>query len=174
MTPFWRHRIPIRADPGRDNGTGNPQGGFTVVTDNGIEIGLRAKHRQDPNVIHTSTNVYDVQPGSQDGIVTNRAWWNYEWSIDLQPGAVGDLVLSDIFPYLDADHSGLDRRRVGDHQPPILERQLGTGVQRANRMAMPVTALARICWQPTGVSRTARTRTLATSRCSSRQGISST
>jgi hypothetical protein len=87
------------SDPGWYNGSGNPQGGFTVVTDNGIEVGLRAKHRQDPNVIHTPDNVYQVVAGPQSGTVTNRAWWNYEWSIDLQPAAAGDLVLSDFLQY---------------------------------------------------------------------------
>jgi hypothetical protein len=78
------------------NGSGNPDGGFTVTTENGVRIGMRAKHRQDPNVIHTPNDVYQVQPGPQSGSVTNRAWWNYEWDIDL---SAAGLVLDDIFPY---------------------------------------------------------------------------
>ena len=42
-----------------------------------LEIGLRVKGRQNPNVIHTPNNVYDVPAGSQPG-VPNRAWWNHE------------------------------------------------------------------------------------------------
>ncbi|HEY2384100.1 MAG TPA: PEP-CTERM sorting domain-containing protein [Terriglobia bacterium] len=86
------------SNPGWYNGTGNPNGGFTVETDNGIEVGLRAKGRQLPTVIDSSTNVYDVPVGAQAGAPT-RAWWNYEWSIDLQPNGSGSLDLSDIFPY---------------------------------------------------------------------------
>lgn len=82
--------------PGFYNGSGNPDGGFKIVTDNGVQIGLRAKHRQDPNVIHTPNSVYQVQPGPQSGSVTNRAWWNYEWSIDVSGAG---MTLSDIYGY---------------------------------------------------------------------------
>ena len=66
-------------------GTGNPNGGFKIVTDNGVQVALRAKQRQDPNVIHTATDVYNVEPGTQIGPPANaaRAWWNYEFGIDL-------------------------------------------------------------------------------------------
>src|SRR5690348_3893189 len=74
------------------NGSGNPQGGFTVATDNGIELGLRAKLRQSPNVIHTSNNVYTVQTGLQD---PGHALWNYEFSIDLGPNG-GNLTFGKI------------------------------------------------------------------------------
>jgi hypothetical protein len=82
--------------PGWYNGSGNPNGGFTVATDNGVEIGLRVKGRQNPNVIHTPNNVYDVPAGSQPG-VPNRAWWNHEWSIYLTPAA--GLMLDDIMAF---------------------------------------------------------------------------
>lgn len=74
-------------------GTGNPNGGFTLVQDDGVEIALRAKHRQDPNVIHTSSNLYQVQAGPQSPSVTNRAWWNYEFGVDLSGTT---LVLADV------------------------------------------------------------------------------
>jgi hypothetical protein len=84
-------------DPGFYNGSGNPNGGFTLDQSNGIEIGLRAKLRQNPNVIHTPTNIYDVPSGPQVSAPT-RAAWNYEMSINLRPNGVGALTLNDIFP----------------------------------------------------------------------------
>jgi hypothetical protein len=82
--------------PGFYNGSGNPNGGFTVVRDGGVEVGLRVKGRHDPNVIHTPNQVYHVPAGSQPG-VPSRGWWNHEWSIHLDPAA--GLTLQDVFPY---------------------------------------------------------------------------
>ena len=78
------------------DGTGNPQGGWTVDTNsaNGIEIGLRAKYRQVDSVINTPNDVYVVSPGLQSG--TTDAAWNYEFSIDLRPNGVGALTLANI------------------------------------------------------------------------------
>ena len=81
--------------PGWYDGSGNPNGGFTVDTENGIEVGLRVKLRQDPNVIDTPTDVYLVPVGAQLSSPSHAAW-NYEFSIDLRPGGVGTLTLSDI------------------------------------------------------------------------------
>jgi len=78
-------------NPSWYNGSGNPQGGWTVGTDNGIEVGLRAKYRGVDAVIHSTTDDYDVLPGS--GAL---ALWNYEFSIDLQPNGRGSLTLADI------------------------------------------------------------------------------
>jgi hypothetical protein len=74
------------------NGTGNPQGGFTVVTDNGIELGLRAKLRQSPLVIDTPNNVYQVPTGDQN---PGHALWNYEFSVDLGPNG-NNLTFSNV------------------------------------------------------------------------------
>src|SRR4051794_29044762 len=62
------------------NGTGNPQGGWTVGTGNGIEVGLRAKYRGVNAVIDRPTDDYYVLPGS--GANPALALWNYEFSID--------------------------------------------------------------------------------------------
>src|SRR6185437_2361954 len=70
------------ASPGWYNGTGNPQGGFTVDNDNGVEVGLRAKLRQSNSVIDSPSNVYVVPGGPQSGSPTHAAW-NYEFSINL-------------------------------------------------------------------------------------------
>jgi len=81
------------------NGSGNAtvQGGWTVATGqtSGIEIGLRAKYRQG-DVIDTPTNVYQVPYGLQPSTI--RANWNYEFSIDLQPGGPvsGGLTLQNV------------------------------------------------------------------------------
>jgi hypothetical protein len=83
------------AAPGWYDGSGNPNGGFTVDTENGIEIGLRIKLRQDPNVISSATNIYDVPIGPQVSSPTHAAW-NYEFSIDLEPLGIGTLTLNDI------------------------------------------------------------------------------
>lgn len=74
----------LATPPGWYNGTSpNPNGGFTVDTEsNGIEVGLRAKLRQNPNVINSSTNVYQVPAGPETSAPT-RAAWNYEFSINL-------------------------------------------------------------------------------------------
>jgi hypothetical protein len=81
--------------PGWYNGTGNPNGGFTVDSENGIELGLRAKIRFSPNVIDSSNNTYTVPVGA-DPAHSPRAFWNYEFSIDLQPLGVGSRTLADI------------------------------------------------------------------------------
>lgn len=86
--------------PGFYNGAGNPQGGFTVTNTGGIELGLRAKLRQDPNVIDTPTDLYTVPTGTQQATIDHganpaRAAWNFEFSIDLGPAGIG-LRLSDI------------------------------------------------------------------------------
>ena len=81
--------------PGWYDGTGNPNGGFTVDTENGIELGLRVKLRQDPNVIDSPTDLYYVPVGPQPSSPTHAAW-NYEFSIDLRPGGLGTLTLNDI------------------------------------------------------------------------------
>jgi hypothetical protein len=79
------------------SGNGDVQGGWTVDTNNGIELGLRAKDRQSNSVIDTPTDAYVVQPGNQDA---THALWNYEFSIDLEPNGVGTLTLSDIIATL--------------------------------------------------------------------------
>src|SRR4051812_6020529 len=76
--------------PGFYNGSGNPNGGFTISNDNGIEVGLRAKYRNNANVIHSATDTYYVVPGSQTnatsgiagptGVAPTRAAWNYDFS----------------------------------------------------------------------------------------------
>jgi hypothetical protein len=66
------------------NGTGNPQGHFEVATDSttGIELGLRAILRG-AGPITPIGNTYTAPTGVG---TTGRALWNYDFSIDLNPG----------------------------------------------------------------------------------------
>ena len=77
-------------------GDGNPNGGFTVAVDNGVQVALRAKERQSPAVINTPTNVYNVNAGAQTAAGGNaaRAWWQYEFGIDLSGAG---LTLNDVY-----------------------------------------------------------------------------
>ena len=82
--------------PGWYDGTGNPNGGFTVDNENGIELGLRAKLRQSPTVIDSPTDLY-VVPAGQQPSSPGHAAWNYEFSIDLAPlGVSSGYTLGDI------------------------------------------------------------------------------
>jgi hypothetical protein len=82
----------LAADPGLSsvgstnsswfNGSGNPQGGWVVDTENGIELGLRAKQRGQTAIYWTSGNQYTAPVGTNGGF----AIWNYEFSIDVKPG----------------------------------------------------------------------------------------
>ena len=78
--------------PGWYNGTGPVNGGFTVDTENGVELGLRAKERQSATVIDSLTDLYLVQPGAEPG-VPNRAWWNWDFSLNLESSG---LNLADV------------------------------------------------------------------------------
>jgi hypothetical protein len=91
-------------NPSWYNGAGNPQGGWTTSTTNGVEVGLRAKYRNVDSVIDTLTDDYSVMSGEcildptckGSSSNANLALWNYEFSIDLRPGGVGSLTLANI------------------------------------------------------------------------------
>jgi hypothetical protein len=99
-------------NPSWYNGSGNPQGGWTVNTDatSGVEVGLRAKYRNVNAVIDTPNDDYVVVPGGC--VIVScyggppkspnpaAALWNYEFSIDLRPNGANTanpvLTLADI------------------------------------------------------------------------------
>jgi hypothetical protein len=87
------------ASPGFYAGSGNPQTGFTVYTNNGVEIGLGVHYRHGANVLPSPTtgSVYTVQDGGQPCYTTTCALWNFDFSVNLQAasGNAG-LHLSDI------------------------------------------------------------------------------
>jgi len=77
-------------------GTGISNGGFTVDTANGIEVGLRARERYGL-VSNSPTGVtgsqgngkYNQNAGEPPGFPsTNRARWNFDWSINTGNSAV--------------------------------------------------------------------------------------
>jgi hypothetical protein len=76
--------------PGFYNGSGNPNGGFTIdnlASAANVEVALRAKYRQLGTVIEPVGNVYEVTRGLQtQPAPSNRAAWNYEFSVNLQAG----------------------------------------------------------------------------------------
>jgi hypothetical protein len=63
-------------------GSGNPNGGWTVATDNNYEIALRAKNYGGTVITpEIGTGIYDTSTGYST-IKTSRAVWNWEFSID--------------------------------------------------------------------------------------------
>jgi hypothetical protein len=76
--------------PGWFDGSGNPNGGFTLDSENGIVLGLRIKERQNPNVIDTPTDIYTVPTGPEPGSPTH-AYWNYEFAI-FDPNLLTDTL----------------------------------------------------------------------------------
>jgi hypothetical protein len=75
-------------------GTGINNGGFTTDAGSGVEIGLRARERYDlaanlpTNVTGSNNNGTYNQNAGTPGSAT-RARWNFDWSINNGPAAVG-------------------------------------------------------------------------------------
>jgi len=76
-------------------GTGIANGGFTTNTAGGVEVGLRARERYDlatnsPTGVTGSNNngTFNQNAGEPPGFPTsNRARWNFDWSINTGPAA---------------------------------------------------------------------------------------
>lgn len=64
--------------PGVYFGTGNSNGEFTIATDNGIELGLRAKNRQTFELLDGSDGVYEAPLGTYGPGV--KQYTSYEFS----------------------------------------------------------------------------------------------
>lgn len=62
-------------------GTGNPNGGWAADTNNNIELGLRAKNRTTGATPDSNNGIYTFATGV-DPAHTNRALWNFEFSIN--------------------------------------------------------------------------------------------
>lgn len=92
-------------------GDGIPNGQWVTAEIQGVVLGLRATDRTDGLLGVTGTNgnrvgVYEASTGF-DGNTTNRAEWNYEWSVDLS-GATGNAegrTLSDYSLVLEQDYT---------------------------------------------------------------------
>jgi hypothetical protein len=78
-------------------GSGINNGGFTVSSGGGVEVGLRARERYDlatdspTNVTGSNGNgTYSQNAGEPAGFpASNRARWNFDWSINTGTAAVG-------------------------------------------------------------------------------------
>lgn len=82
-------------------GSGNPDTGWTASTDSGITLALRAKNRENASTLNVS-GVYNVPVGYQLP-ANNRAQWNWEFSVQTDPGLVLD---NDYYVNIDLDPSG--------------------------------------------------------------------
>lgn len=79
------------AVPGFYAGNSIPSDHFTVTTDNGIEVGLRARTRFGAGPTPTG-NTYDFAAGNIAGL----AYWNFDFSVNLRPNGVGTMTLADV------------------------------------------------------------------------------
>lgn len=86
--------------PGVIFGSGNANGSFTIAQGSNLEIGLRAKLRYDTNgqpqntfnqVGTSNTYRFDPADGNAPG---NRAFWNFEWSINTNLDGTGQNTLN--------------------------------------------------------------------------------
>jgi hypothetical protein len=96
----------LNVPPGVYFGAGNPNGNFNIDTENGLELGLRAKNRTPvgPVLIDGSTGVYSVPAGfCTSGCGSPKAKWNYEFSIHTTGGPTGPTLANYVFR-LGVDH----------------------------------------------------------------------
>jgi hypothetical protein len=87
-------------------GSGNPQGEWWISSVGGVELGLRAKNRQTGGLLGNGADgIYNVDPGTCTGGLcgtsTNKATWNYDFSVD--PGA-NPFLLTGLTYRLGVDH----------------------------------------------------------------------
>ncbi len=90
------------ASPGVYYGSGNTGNnvGWTVHTDGNVELGLTTIHRQVGPVLPTTGNTYNVPTGADTPFASNRAYWNFDFSVNLRAGGGGTLSLGDVTPTL--------------------------------------------------------------------------
>lgn len=84
--------------PGVYFGSGNVNGNWTIDTSNGIEVALRAKNRATGATLDGSSGVYSSAQGLCNPACTGgpKAMWNYEFSVNTQPGNSGSSNGSDL------------------------------------------------------------------------------
>lgn len=87
-------------NPGVIFGSGNGNGSFTIGSGSGVEIGLRAKRRYNssgvPDGVYNwdGDSTYTFNP-SNGNPPSNRAMWNFEWSINTNFDESTDNDLND-------------------------------------------------------------------------------
>lgn len=98
------HDTPLISPPGYYNGSGNPNEGFTVNLQDGIELGLGVQYRKTGPQVHpgAGTSVYHVNTGIYNGPPVDFcsgicALWNFEYSVNLQATTPNSsLTLNDV------------------------------------------------------------------------------
>lgn len=89
-------------------GSGNANGSFTGVNENGIELGLRGKLRYDLNgspqniFNYDGEYTYNFDP-AESNAPANRSIWNFEFSIDASSTPAGTLADSGYRYFLGVD-----------------------------------------------------------------------
>lgn len=91
--------------PGVYFGTGNglQNFGWTVNTVDGVELGLTTIHAYVGGLNPTANNVYNVPTGNAGGLHTDHAYWNFDFSVNLQGAG---LTIGDITPTLTVQNLG--------------------------------------------------------------------
>ena len=99
--------------PGVFFGTGNSgqNFGWTVNNVQGIELGLTTIHAYVGGLHPTSTNIYNVPTGDAGPSHTNRAYWNFDFSVNL---AGAGLTIKDVSTTLTVQNLGNGTQINGD------------------------------------------------------------
>lgn len=91
------------AAPGVYFGTGNVNGNWTIGTDNGVEVALRAKNRGTGATIDGSSGIYQTAQGLCTVCSGSpKATWNYEFSVNTAAGT-NSFDLNNVFVELAVD-----------------------------------------------------------------------
>ena len=101
------------ASPGVYFGTGNSgtNFGWTVNTVGGVELGLTTIHAYTGALHPTVNNVYDVPTGNAGPAHTNRAYWNFDFSVNM---AGSGLTIGDVTPTMTIQNLGNGTQITGD------------------------------------------------------------
>ena len=95
----------IADPPGVYFGAGNVNGNWTIVTNNNVEVALRAKNRGTLATINGSSGIYSTAQGLCNPVCggSPKATWNYEFSVNTKADGTGALTLSDVLVELLVD-----------------------------------------------------------------------
>jgi len=70
-------------------GSGNTNGGFTVITNGDLELGIRAKRRYSPNdqigvgIVQDAAGNYLFDSSTATAVIpSNMSFWSFDWSIN--------------------------------------------------------------------------------------------
>ena len=102
LTPPTVYDTTLASPPGVYFGSGNSgtNFGWTVNTQGSVELGLTTIQRNVGAITPTSTNIYNVPTGDNSPFASNRAWWNFDFSVNLHANREGTLTLGDVTPSL--------------------------------------------------------------------------